>query len=306
MVLLSRTSVSGLLCMLAAMTLVGWDARSVELDSLLAQAASDPELAPYPHFREHVLHLLERKSSEERSLNVNPYVGAILGVSDGPSVELSRADVLEFFDACSRDGMTILRAMALVGRTVRSTGVLAYLNGEDVAGALGTLALDVGLALPMHDLLLFAYIPVEDHDSSGIQCRFVAVYGSSYEHRFSKQVLNATLKIGTGRSAPYLSPWNASASITTAYVVEGSIVFGDAGVGFVDVEGIGGRKHGVVGALQRVLFFIPRAIDGMVVRDGVLHVNAIMDQRVEGFESSLRFAVHPMSGFLHNPPPRSK
>ena len=52
-----------------------------------------------------------------------------------------------------------------------------------------------------------------------------------------------------------------------------------------------GRKRGFVGALQRVLFFLPEAITGMVLRDGDLYIDALVDQRIEDFESS-GYAVH--------------
>jgi hypothetical protein len=100
---------------------------------------------------------------------------------------------------------------------------------------------------------------------------------------------------------PYLDPWDDGAEIRTAYIVEGRIMYGDAGVGYVDVSGIGGRKHGLLGVMQKVFFFLPDAIDGMVVRGGDLHVNAIMNQRVEGFESALRYAVHYRDGMLIAP-----
>ncbi len=114
-------------------------------------------------------------------------------------------------------------------------------------------------------------------------------------------MLDATLKIGTGRTAPYLSPWDRDASIATAHIVEGTLIYGDGGVGYTNITGIGGRKHGLLGTLQRVLFFLPDGINGMVVREGDLYVRAVLDQQVDGFEQSLRYAVHPRSGYLANP-----
>ena len=176
----------------------------VDLAPLLEQPAADSELDDYPHYREHVLRTFRGKSDSTRPLDVDPYVADVLGASVGPSLELRPDEVAEFFDACARDQLTILRGIALVARAVRTTGVLAYPNGRD---AVEHLHLSVGLALPMKHMLLFAYVPIDEPASPDVQCRFVAVYGAAYEHRFSRQVLDATLKIGSGRTSPSLSQW---------------------------------------------------------------------------------------------------
>ncbi|MBT3268592.1 hypothetical protein HN371_15660 [Candidatus Poribacteria bacterium] len=269
--------------------------------SLIDRTLVDPEYDEYPHFRQHALTILQRKVSETRPLDVNPYVAELLGGSGRPSVELHADDVEEFFVAAAADELTIVRAMGFVARAVRETRVLTYLNGEHARDVVRHFGLDVGLAVPMSHLLLFAYIPVDAGADDEVQCRFLAVYGAQYEHRFHRDVLNATLKVGTGRDVPYLDPWDDGAEIKTAYIVEGRIMYGGAGVGYVDVSGIGGRKHGLLGVMQKVFFFLPDAIGGMVVRDGDLYVNAIMNQRVEGFESALRYAVHYRDGMLIAP-----
>lgn len=275
-------------------------ARAEDHTSLIDRTLVDPEYDNYPYFRQHALTILRRKVAETGPLNVNPYVEDLLGGAGRPAVEMHAEDVEEFFLAAARDKLTIVRAMGLVARAVRETRVLTYLNGADARGAIDRLGLDVGLAVPMEHLLLFAYIPVDAEDDA-TQCRFLSVYGAQYEHRFRRDVLDATLKVGTGRDAPYLDPWDDDAEITNAYVVEGRILYGDAGVGYADVSGIGGRKHGLLGFMQKVFFFLPDAIDGMVIHDGDLYVNAIVDQRVRGFEDALRYAVHYRDGMLIAP-----
>ncbi len=275
---------------------LGWTAEAPS--SLIDRTIVDPEYDRYPNFREHALTILRRKVAETRPLDLNPYVADILGGPGRASVEMHAEDVEEFFVAAARDELSIVRAMALVARAVRETRVTTYLNGAHAREVVGRLGLDVGLAVPMDQLLLFAYIPIDAGADTETQCRFVGVYARPYEHRFRKDVLNATLRVGTGRNVPYLDPWDHDAEITTAYLVEGRILYGDAGVGYVDVSGIGGRKHGMLGFVQKMFFFLPDAIDGMVVRGGDLHVNAIVNQRVEGFESALRYAVHYRDGML--------
>jgi hypothetical protein len=269
--------------------------------SIIGRTLVDPEYDRYPNFRQHALTILRRKAAATRPLDINPYVADILGGAGKASVEMREEDVEEFFVAAARDELSIVRAMGLVARAVRETRVTIYLNGAHAREVVDRLGLDVGLAVPMKQLLLFAYIPIDGAADDQTQCRFVGVYARPYEHRFRKDVLNATLRVGTGRDVPYLDPWDHDAEITTAYLVEGRILYGDAGVGYVDISGIGGRKHGMLGFVQKMFFFLPDAIDGMVVRGGDLHVNAIVNQRVEGFESAMRYAVHYRDGMLIDP-----
>ena len=298
------TGVAVACCVGAVALLVSQQAATVWAtppSTLIDRTVVDPEYDRYPNVREHALTILRRKAAETRPLDVNPYVADILGGAGRPSVEMHPEDVEEFFVAAARDELSIVRAMALVARAVRETRVTTYLNGEDAREVVDRLGLDVGLAVPMKQLLLFAYIPVDDGPDDETQCRFVGVYARPYEHRFRKDVLNATLRVGIGRDVPYLDPWDHDAEITTAFLVEGRLLYGEAGVGYVDVSGIGGRKHGMLGFVQKVFFFLPDAIDGMVVRGGDLHVNAIVNQRVHGFESALRYAVHYRDGMLIDP-----
>ncbi|MDA1191290.1 MAG: hypothetical protein O3A46_06350 [Candidatus Poribacteria bacterium] len=295
------------LMLLLAVTLVA-DAQVAQRDpakiaaEAIHRAQTDPDLAKYPTFREHIIRILERKATQTRPLALNPYASAILGGKGQPATETNGDDVADFYKSCAQDRLTIVRAMGFVARTVKETGVISYLNGRHARNALAEMQLDVGLAVPLRGLQFFAYVPPAKDDSAEVQCRFIAAYDAPYEHKFEKEVLDATLKIGTGRSVPYLDPWNSDATVTTVYLVEGKIVYGKAGVGYIDVKGIGGRKHGVLGVLQKAFFFIPDAIDGMVLRDGDLFVNAAVNQRVKDFEEISQYAVHRKDGTFANPP----
>ncbi|MBM3216049.1 hypothetical protein FJZ36_14165 [Candidatus Poribacteria bacterium] len=260
-------------------------------DALIADAHTDPALAPYPTFREHVVAILRRKSNEEQPLRVDPTIADLLGGNGAPAVQMRMQDVREFFAACARDELTILEALALVGRTVRRTGVLFYMDGRIVQRAVRDLDLSIGLAMPIDDLELFAYVPDARPDPN-LQCRFVALYGRSYDHRFPKEVLDATLRIGVGRTISYRSPWR-SGSPTTVSVVDGDVVYGSDGFGLASIHGVGGRSSGLLGLAQRVLFFLPDAIDSMVVQGDDLHVRAMVNTRVRRFRTSDIYAVHP-------------
>lgn len=265
-------------------------------EALIQQTQRDPEFARFPRLREHVISIIRRRTQHERPLAVHPTMAELLGGNGCPSLEMTQQDVDDFFRACAADRATILRAIGFVARVVHQTGITVYMDGRLVRNALVRQNLDIGLAMPVDHLVLFAYVP-DAWIEPDYQCRFIAAYGQSYEHRFPKEVLDATLRLGTGRSAVMVNPWKTPPVSETVYVVEGRIIYGERGIGLVGIRGVGGRKHGVLGTVQRVLFFLPDAIDAMVIRDGDLHVKAIVSQRVRGFEQLPRYAVHRKTRF---------
>jgi hypothetical protein len=260
-------------------------------DAFVRQTRRDPEYNRFPRLREHVISIFRRRAPDERPLAIHASVAELIGGRGRPSVELTQDDLNGFFDACASDGATILRAIGFVGRAVHQTGVTVFMDGRLIRNALTRRNLALGLAMPVDDLAFFAYVPDAWVDPN-YQCRFVAAYTRSYEHRFPKEVLDATLRIGTGKSATIANPWKRPPTTETVYLVEGAIVYGDAGVGLVNITGVGGKKHGILGAVQRILFFLPDAIDSMIIRNGDLYVKALVSQRVRDFERLPQYAVH--------------
>ncbi|MBT7097060.1 hypothetical protein HN937_06770, partial [Candidatus Poribacteria bacterium] len=179
---------------------------------------------------------------------------------------------------------------------VRRMDVIFYMKGSDMRAAFDGNGLESGLGLPVAELAMFAYIPDASRVEPDFQCRFLAVYERSYVHSLPKDVVNATLKVGSGDSAPFQDPWDESAPAISGRIVEGDMIYGARGVGAVGIHGVAGRKRGVLGALQKVLFFLPDAISGMVLRDGDLYIDALVDQKIEAFESAGEYAVHPRDG----------
>ena len=255
------------------------------------ETEGDAELTPYPAFRAELIALVRRKAQEVRPLDINARAADLLGGRGRPAVAFEPQEVQTFWRACSQDPVSILRAMALIARVVHRMDVVFYMNGSDMRAAFDDNGLESGFAMPVANLAMFAYIPDASRKEPDFQCRFLAVYERSYVHSPPQEVVSATLRIGSGDTAPFQNPWDASAPVISGHIVEGDMIYGAHGVGAVGIRGVAGRKRGFVGALQRVLFFLPEAITGMVLRDGDLYIDALVDQRIEDFESS-GYAVH--------------
>jgi hypothetical protein len=59
------------------------------------------------------------------------------------------------------------------------------------------------------------------------------------------------------------------------------------------VKGIGGQKRGVLGFFQKVLFFLPDAIDSMTIREdkGEMITEALVNTVVKDFETKPIYAI---------------
>lgn len=259
-------------------------------DAYIRQARFDSEYRNFPRLREHVISIFRRRAASERPLAVDDSLADLIGGRGRPSVELTQDDIDGFFEACAADRATILRGIGFVGRAVHQTGVTILIDGRTIRTAIGLRKLQLGLAMPVEHLAFFAYAP-DTWVEPDYQCRFIAGYTRSYEHRFAPEVLDATLRIGTGRSATVVNPWKTPLTTETVRIVDGTVVYGQMGVGLVEIRGVGGHRHGLAGAFQNLLFFLPDTVDSMLIRGGDLYIKAFATQRVRNFERLPQFAV---------------
>ncbi len=206
---------------------------------------------------------------------------------------LGRREVEGFFDAAAEDGVTMLRGMAIVASEFGARDAVFTSSGRQVEEVIDA-GYDIGLALPAKHMVRYFYVPDAGLKSqAGFASRFYAIFDRQYEHEFREEVLDANLEVGTGREVPYID--EETGSIETGYLVEATIWNGPE-VGFKDVEGIGGTKRGgVVSWLQTILFFLPDAIDGMVIVEGDLRVEALLNQTVPDFEKRDVYRVRRLS-----------
>jgi hypothetical protein len=260
--------------------------------SLIEEFSNNPDLKSCPHF---VNHLIRMINQERHRLHVDERVAKLIGGNGQWAFRASAEDLKDYFQSCSDDHLTMLRSMAFAASFVRKSNTLLYMDGRDVNRAMEELNLSSGLALPIANLRLFAYIPNPDRAQRDeeFQCDILAVYDKQYKHRFRKEVLNANLKIGTGDTATVVDVFANEKGEWTGYLIKGILTYSEDHVGFMEVSGVGGEKRGFIGFLQTIFFFLPDAIDAMTLdKDGNMTTVALINETIEGFEKGRKYQVH--------------
>ncbi len=268
------------------------DEDAQERAALMARFEGDPQYAGRSAFLGHIARMVDH---ERHPLDVDERVAARLGDNGRLAARSSYQDLTDYFQACADDSLTMLRSMGAIASLARYSETLIYMDGHTVQRAMSDLGLTPGLALPIEHLRLFAYIPHPERAAadSAYMCDILAVFDTQYKHRFQKEVLNANLKVGTGETAPFVDIFTGDAREWTGYLVQGIIAKSSDHVGFMEVSGIGGEKRGLMGFMQKVLFFLPDAIDAMTLDDaGTMTTVALIDERIEHFETMRRYQVH--------------
>lgn len=258
----------------------------------IEEFSNHPDFKDHPNFVKFVIKMINHKMHR---LDVDERVAKLLGGNGRWAIRTSADELREYFQSCSDDGLTMLRTMSAFASLWRKTNVLNYMDGRDVNKAVEELNLSTGLALPIANLRLFAYIPNPERAKvdKEYQCDILAVYDRKYKHRFRDEVLNANLKVGTGDTAPFVDIFTDEKDEWTGYLIKGVMTYSDEHVGFMEISGIGGEKRGFLGFLQKILFFLPDAIDAMTLdKNGDMTTIALINETVEGFEKERKYQVH--------------
>jgi hypothetical protein len=259
---------------------------------LIEEVSNNPDFKNYPNF---VSHMITMINHERHRLDVDERIAKLLGGNGRWAVRSNVEDLKSYFQACSDDGLTMLRTMGAIASVWKKTNTLNYMDGRDVNRAMEELNMSSGLALPIKNLRLFAYIPNPDRAQRDkeYQCDILAVYDKKYKHRFRKEVLNANMKIGTGPTATFVDIFTDEEGEWTGYLIKGIMTYSDEHVGFMEISGIGGQKRGFIGFLQKILFFLPDAIDAMTLdKKGNMTTIALINETVKGFEKGRKYQVH--------------
>lgn len=196
----------------------------------------------------------------------------------------------DFFKAAAADRLTCLRAFALLAREIKKNGVVVFGPGGDFEKAVNLNNVDLGLALPAKSIGGSVWTPDPSNKDPEFLVHIKVFYSESYVHQFPDEILPANLKIGYSKPEPY---WiNGQEYVQSP--IDADIYYGPKhGVGFRNVKGVGGQKRGVLGFFQKVLFFLPDAIDSMTIREdkGEMVTEALINTTVKNFEKNPVYSI---------------
>jgi hypothetical protein len=258
--------------------------------------STDRDFARYPNLRQHVLMLV---SSSGQALTA-PDSGItqlmrgthLTGKEEMTYLRLSHEELRNFLIACSKDQLTMLRAVGLIGRVVRWGNIILAMDGRDLENELNALHFSDGLSLPAKNAVLYVFIP-DQSKGEPFQCYFLSVYSQSFTYSYPRKVYRGSLVIGGDKGARLLPGQllHDQPPILTPNRVRTEIRYDSSIVGLYNIQGVG--LPGVESLFG--------SITAMYSQSGTLYVQTSRFWgrfSFEGFEDpakSYRFAIHPES-----------
>lgn len=257
---------------------------------------NDRDFARYPNLRQHVLKLV---SSSGKALTApDPGITQLLrdthltGNEKMPYFRLSHEELRNFLIACSKDRITMLRAVGLIARVVRWGNIVLAMDGRDLENELNALHFSDGLSLPAKNAVLYVFVP-DNSKREPFQSYFLSVYSQTFTYSYPRKVYRGSLVIN-GDKSTRLVPRQLlrdQPQIQTPYCVRTEIRYDSSIVGLYNIQGVG--LPGVESLFGSVA--------AMYSQGGTLFVQTSRFWGrfpFEGFEDpakSYRFAIHPES-----------
>lgn len=188
-----------------------------------------------------------------------------------------------FFKAAVEDKLTNLRAFAIIAREIKARGVTVYGPGSDFERAVRENGIDLGLAIPAKNIGLGIWEPDSTVSDPEFLLHLSVIYTERFIHQFPDEVLPANLKIGYGDEVDY----QLDGQKKRGFLLKADLYYGPNGIGFKNISGVGGQKRGVVGFFQKVFFFLPDAVNSMLIHEAknTMVTEALIDTVVENFET---------------------
>ena len=198
---------------------------------------------------------------------------------------LMRDDVSALLAAAAADSLTLLRATALFATWVRERNLPVVASGQAVEQAVRT-GYALGLTFPLDHMAYMCFVP--DRSIGGdFQAHIRVLYTRNYDYPFDKDIFNATVLV---RGNPIT--YDGEKGPTTGYLVSSDVHYAGARAHYTNVRGIQGQKRGVTGFFQKVFFFIPKTLNGMILTGDDLIIDGFIDEKIRGFETIPRYRVN--------------
>ncbi|MBQ27549.1 MAG: hypothetical protein CMH81_05340 [Nitrospiraceae bacterium] len=192
-----------------------------------------------------------------------------------------------FLYAAVSDELTAMRWLALMSKVLHAEGLAMCSSGDPLNAAIELLNIDLGLALPLRELGSFAWLPRYDPADPTKFMRLNLIYRKQYIHHFRKEILPVDLKIGYGEIVRSID----NGVERNGYLTSMDFYVSDSRIGFENIEGLAARQQGIIGLLQRILFFLPDNVAGMYVENNELVARALVTIRVPNFETTSKYQM---------------
>lgn len=240
-----------------------------------ASAAAPPR--QYAHL-EHLFAQINARAPVAPPDDLQPFLGR------SAVILLTTDDLVELLNASADDKVTLLRATALFTRWVRARGLPVFATGETIKRAVGNRFV-LGLTFPVDFIAYFFYLP-DPAIGGDFQAHIKVIYTKQYTYKFDKDIFDANVKIN-GIETPYRS----GGEQRVGYAVSADVYYSDDRVAYTNVQGITGERRGAIGFVQKVFFFIPATLRGLLLADNDLIIDAFIKQKIRGFEQKNRYKV---------------
>ena len=195
--------------------------------------------------------------------------------------------IAAFLRAAASDELTAIRWLALMSKALHAEGLAMCASGDPFNAAITSLNLDLGLAPPLRELGAFAWLPQHDPDDPTRRMRLNLIYRTQYIHRFRKEIFPVALKMGYGETVRFID----HGVERDGYLTYMDFYVSDDRIGFDNIRGLAGRRQGLLGLLQRILFFLPDDVAAMYIENNALVAKALITVRVSDFETIPKYRM---------------
>lgn len=196
------------------------------------------------------------------------------------AADIPEEKIEEFFLTGTKDNITVIRLFALMAVRVREQQIALCGSGDALSRVIERNNIHLGLSLPLDNIAVYAWLPVQDDEDPYSIARAVIVYRNSFTHFIEEEVMPADIRVGTGLKVPYSygDDSGQGALVTLGFHVSSNKV------GFERIRGVEARLHGALGIIMRLLPFVPAGVHNMYLEQNALFTRALINSEVPHFE----------------------
>lgn len=193
----------------------------------------------------------------------------------------------DFMSAAASDKLTAMRWLNLFAKILHAKKLAFCTSGDKLNAAIEKAGIILGLGLPLNQLAVQSWTPINDPQNPSHTMRLNLIYRKEYTHRFRKEILPVDLRMGFGRKVQYQQNNKNHDGYWSSMIF---FISGET-FGFKNIEGVGARKQGFLGFIQKLFFFLPDQVKGLYVENNVLVAKSLITMRIKDFETTEKYQM---------------